>query len=96
MATSETQSVPSDLFPHVYSFLLSCQLHKTAKILKRECELVRRLTCVREDGERGEEEGDAIESIIDCASIPPSSLQTDLVSRRLVHTIFCSQAFSMF
>ena len=70
MATSETESVPSDLFPHVYSFLLSCQFHKTAKILKRECELVRRLTCVREDGERGEEEGgDAIESIIDWADL---------------------------
>ena len=73
MATSETQSVPSDLFPHVYSFLLRCQLHKTAKVLKRECELVRRLTYVGEDGERG------VGSIIDGLNY--------VVPKSLVHTM---------
>ncbi len=32
--------VPSDLFPHVYAFLVECNLTKAAKSLKKECKIV--------------------------------------------------------
>jgi hypothetical protein len=39
MSTKEAV-VPSDLFPHVYAFLVECNLTKAAKSLKKECKVV--------------------------------------------------------
>ena len=35
-----SEAVPSDLLPHVYSFLVENQLHKAAISLKKECGVV--------------------------------------------------------
>ena len=40
MSSSKEAVVPSDLFPHVYAFLVECNLTKAAKSLKKECKVV--------------------------------------------------------
>jgi len=42
----EDQSVPSDLFPHVYSFLKQCHMPKVAKAFKQACDQVTTVVCV--------------------------------------------------
>ena len=40
-----SEAVPSDLLPHVYSFLVQNKLHKTANSLKKECGVVSHTVC---------------------------------------------------
>lgn len=40
MSSAKEAVVPSDLFPHVYDFLVECNLTKAAKSLKKECKAV--------------------------------------------------------
>ena len=40
MSSTKDTAVPSDLFPHVYSFLVECNLTKSAKSFKKECKVV--------------------------------------------------------
>lgn len=49
MASNKESVVPSDLFPHVYAFLLECNLIKAAKSLKKECKVVSQLLKDYED-----------------------------------------------
>ena len=48
MSSAKEAVVPSDLFPHVYAFLVECNLTKAAKSLKKECKIVSSREIIRQ------------------------------------------------